>query len=195
MKPIIKKGDKYSRLTAIRFDHRGNHGRQYWLFKCDCGNEKVIQATNVKLLKSKSCGCNRKGCQLGQKRSEETRERMRQKALEQFKDGMPEKTKKKISETAIKLEVQKGKNNPMYGKLEEKSGHWKGDDVKYPGLHSWVTRRLGKPTKCEDCGEDGLSGKQIHWSNVDHKYHRAIEDWNRRCVKCHWKYDRENGLR
>ena len=56
-KPAIKKGDKYNRLTAIKFDHREEKSRLYWLFKCDCGNEKVVQVGNVKNGTIKSCGC------------------------------------------------------------------------------------------------------------------------------------------
>ena len=56
-KQFIKKGDKYNKLTAIRFDHQNKHGKSYWLFKCDCGNTKVIIASNVKCGNTKSCGC------------------------------------------------------------------------------------------------------------------------------------------
>ena len=56
-KPIIKKGDKYNFLTAIKFDHMDGHGNAYWLFKCDCGNESVAQVNNVKRGAVKSCGC------------------------------------------------------------------------------------------------------------------------------------------
>ena len=56
-KPIIKKGDKYNRLTAVRFDHRDKGKNAYWLFRCDCGNEKVAQVSNVKSGNIKSCGC------------------------------------------------------------------------------------------------------------------------------------------
>lgn len=59
-KPIIKKGDKYNFLTAIRFDHRGKYGQQFWLFKCDCGNKKVIAVEDVKRGTTKSCGCMRR---------------------------------------------------------------------------------------------------------------------------------------
>ena len=55
--PIIKAGDKYNRLTAVRFDHRNKHGSQYWLFKCDCENEKIIRVSSVKNNSAKSCGC------------------------------------------------------------------------------------------------------------------------------------------
>ncbi|RLB06914.1 MAG: hypothetical protein DRG27_06945 [Deltaproteobacteria bacterium] len=56
MKEIIKAGDKYNKLTAIRFDHK-KENRQYWLFKCDCGNEKVIYVNHIKNGHTKSCGC------------------------------------------------------------------------------------------------------------------------------------------
>ena len=56
-KPAIKVGDKYNRLTAIGFHHRNKHGSQYWLFKCDCGNKKVINVNCVKRGEIKSCGC------------------------------------------------------------------------------------------------------------------------------------------
>ena len=55
-KPIIKKEDKYNKLTAIKFNHKKKI-RQYWLFRCDCGNEKVILVTDVKRGMTKSCGC------------------------------------------------------------------------------------------------------------------------------------------
>jgi len=56
----IKAGDKYNRLVAIKFDHKNNDGKQFWLFKCDCGNEKIIETNKVKSGHTKSCGCLRK---------------------------------------------------------------------------------------------------------------------------------------
>jgi len=73
-----------------------------------------------------------------------------------------------------------GKNNPS----------WKGNDVGYDGLHRWVSRHLGKPDTCENCGVNGLSGKKIHWANKDHEYKRNLEDWLRLCASCHVAYDR-----
>jgi hypothetical protein len=57
---IIKKGDKYGKLTAIKFDHKDKQRKKYWLFKCDCGNEKVIRVSNIKNENTKSCGCLKK---------------------------------------------------------------------------------------------------------------------------------------
>ena len=54
---LIKKGDKFNKLTAIKFHHKNKKSQQYWWFKCDCGNEKVICVDSVKRDKSKSCGC------------------------------------------------------------------------------------------------------------------------------------------
>ena len=57
MRVIIKAGDKYGKLTAVEFVHKGKYGNQYWMFRCDCGIKKVIIATRVKNGYSKTCGC------------------------------------------------------------------------------------------------------------------------------------------
>lgn len=56
----IKKiaGNKYNKLTAIKpTQRRTKKGDVYWLFKCECGREKEIVASKVKVGKTKSCGC------------------------------------------------------------------------------------------------------------------------------------------
>lgn len=45
-------GEKFGKLTAIKFSHRIK-GNYYWLFKCDCGKEKIIRKGSG----IKSCGC------------------------------------------------------------------------------------------------------------------------------------------
>lgn len=50
-------GKKFNRLTAIRYVGKDNGGRALWLFKCDCGIEKVIQGYSVSSGKTISCGC------------------------------------------------------------------------------------------------------------------------------------------
>ena len=64
------------------------------------------------------------------------------------------------------------------------------ENILYRGIHSWMVRKYGQPTKCEDCGKDGLTGRQIDWANSDHKYRRVREDYLRLCKKCHRKYDK-----
>jgi 5-methylcytosine-specific restriction endonuclease McrA len=53
----IKTGDRFNRLTAIKLDRVGKHNRSYFLFRCDCGIEKVILGSQVKSGNTKSCGC------------------------------------------------------------------------------------------------------------------------------------------
>jgi len=49
-------GQKFGHLEAIRSVPKRN-GINFWLFKCDCGNEKEMNANSVKLSISISCGC------------------------------------------------------------------------------------------------------------------------------------------
>lgn len=49
-------GQKYGRLTAVRFSRmRGRHN--YWWFLCDCGNGKEARVGLVRAGDIKSCGC------------------------------------------------------------------------------------------------------------------------------------------
>lgn len=52
-------GIKYNHLTAIRYNHSDLNNHSYWLFRCDCGNEKIISSNSVtkKNAETKSCGC------------------------------------------------------------------------------------------------------------------------------------------
>lgn len=51
-------GLKFGKLTVLEFSHTSNHGAM-WKCKCDCGNEIITRASNLKSGKSKSCGCKR----------------------------------------------------------------------------------------------------------------------------------------
>ena len=93
----------------------------------------------------------------------------------------------------IKLNSALNKWNEDGGGLGEKNINWKGDKVGYGGLHAWVRLHKIKPNKCTKCGKIGNS-YQIHWSNIDHKYKRNLNDYVALCVPCHKKYDLKNGL-
>ena len=91
-----------------------------------------------------------------------------------------------------------GKNNGMYNKKQkqssknkigkanigEKSGMWKGDDVK--NKHGRIVQLKGKASKykCIDCGKQARD-----WSNIDHKYSLNPDDYLPRCRSCHRHYD------
>ena len=76
----------------------------------------------------------------------------------------------------------------------DKNPSWKGDNVGYNGLHTWVNKTLGKPDTCEECGKSGLSKKHINWANKSHEYKRDLTDWLRLCVPCHRVYDNKSNL-
>ena len=50
-------GIKLGRLTVIRLDHTDQRWRRYYLFRCDCGQRKVIHGSAVVSGNTKSCGC------------------------------------------------------------------------------------------------------------------------------------------
>ena len=56
MRPDIT-GMRWNRLTAVEYSHTDDRRRACWLFRCDCGQEKVIPAVDVKRGNTQSCGC------------------------------------------------------------------------------------------------------------------------------------------
>ena len=72
----------------------------------------------------------------------------------------------------------------------EKHHEWKGEDVGYSALHSWISRKKGsaKNYYCSVC----RTKKSLQWANKDHKYKRKLSDWIVLCSKCHYKYDEVN---
>lgn len=64
-------GKRFGRLLVVSFDRHSSSGHDFWLCRCDCGNEKVIQAGSLWRGHTRSCGCI-------------TKERMR---IKQFRHG------------------------------------------------------------------------------------------------------------
>lgn len=56
MRPSDLTGQRFGMLVAIE---RVEGGSSKWLCHCDCGNEKVVYATNLKNGQTKSCGCSK----------------------------------------------------------------------------------------------------------------------------------------
>ena len=48
--------NRYNKLVAVKFIETVKK-HSYWLFKCDCGKEKVLRVDSVLSGKTKSCGC------------------------------------------------------------------------------------------------------------------------------------------
>lgn len=48
-------GEKFGRLTVIRYSHTNKHGKTMWLCRCECGNEIVVQGAHLKSGHTTSC--------------------------------------------------------------------------------------------------------------------------------------------
>lgn len=53
-------GEKFGRLTVIKRKGYSKSKKTQWLCKCDCGNFKIINGSDLKSNKTRSCGCLRK---------------------------------------------------------------------------------------------------------------------------------------
>lgn len=62
MMPIDITGQRFGKLVAVAFVRsvqQGKQKRQFWLFRCDCGNEREMQKGSVTSGAAISCGCHR----------------------------------------------------------------------------------------------------------------------------------------
>ena len=90
---------------------------------------------------------------------------------------------------------EKIRNSPYhknFGRKGAKNYNWKGDDVKYGSLHTWIKNNFLAFDMCDLCG---TRLKTLEWSNKDHKYSRKREDWQFVCRSCHRRYDNDNKKR
>ena len=51
-------GEKYGSLTVIKYSHTEKN-KAYWLCKCDCGNEIIVNGVSLRNGNTKTCGCSR----------------------------------------------------------------------------------------------------------------------------------------
>lgn len=50
-------GQKFGKLTAVKFENRTVRGQHQWLCKCDCGNIKIVRKHSLTSGTTISCGC------------------------------------------------------------------------------------------------------------------------------------------
>ena len=53
-------GNRFSKLLVLKRADNTRNGQTQWLCKCDCGNECVVTASNLRRGKQVSCGCHGK---------------------------------------------------------------------------------------------------------------------------------------
>lgn len=64
--------------------------------------------------------------------------------------------------------------------------NWKGNNVKYAGLHAYIKSHKPKPYNCECCGKEY---KRLDLANISGKYKRDVNDFEWLCRKCHMTKD------
>lgn len=77
------------------------------------------------------------------------------------------------------------KREKMAFNVGSNNGLWTGDRVGLDGLHTWVKRRLTKPTFCEECKKV----PPYDLANRTGKYLRELSDWRFLCRRCHMLSD------
>lgn len=140
--PMIKAGDKFNKLTAVKFVETRRNSIQYWLFKCYCGKEKVICVSSVKNGTIKSCGCYKK--------------------ISLFKHGMV-KTKTYYSWASM-IQRCLNKNNPNYkhygGRGINVCQHW----LKFENFFEDMGEMPENKTLDRIENEKGYSKSNCKWS-------------------------------
>lgn len=72
-----------------------------------------------------------------------------------------------------------------YGKNH---GNWKGSEIKYFSLHTWMKRTYGLASICEN---NNTHIGRFQWANISGKYKRERKDFKMLCVSCHRLFDYE----
>ena len=136
----------------------------------------------------------------GKTHSEEAKEKMRAAKLNVYVGAAnpffgkthSEEAKEKMRAAKLKAPVRywAGKSRPDVTARCKGKAVVADDMLKYVGRHQRIAKLLGKENYCEICKSTTKSRYQ--WSNKDHKYSLNPNDWQRLCVSCHQKYDREH---
>ena len=67
----------------------------------------------------------------------------------------------------------------------EKSARWKGSEISYEALHTWVRYSKEKTGKCSTCSHRGVT----QWANISGVYLRDLDDFAEMCQSCHKELD------
>uniref|UniRef100_A0A6M3MAW5 Nuclease associated modular domain-containing protein n=1 Tax=viral metagenome TaxID=1070528 RepID=A0A6M3MAW5_9ZZZZ len=85
--------------------------------------------------------------------------------------------------------------------LGEKNNQWKGDNVGYYGIHTWLQNRYGKANRCENKENNILDfpclekSSNYDWALIKEKrYERKRKNFMMLCHSCHLKYDKQKSI-
>ncbi len=73
-----------------------------------------------------------------------------------------------------------GRKRCRLANLGSNSTSWKGDQIGYTALHSWMRKQIPKPRHCALCG-----APPHDLTNISGGYKRDTSDWRWLCRRCH----------
>jgi len=129
---------------------------------------------------------------LGKKMSQESRKRISLGHLGQkaWNRGIPMTEEKKQALSLARTLKLTGRKYSQEHREKISKALSGGVMIGYVALHEWVTRELGRPTKCTNLFCEDKS-KTFEWANKSHTYKKELEDWLSLCRKCHRNYDKD----
>jgi len=175
---------------------KGIRGSGKIIVLCPCGNHFIGDTFKVKQGKNKYCSlsCKYKYRVMPKKYSQYNKTKENPTKFKKghiaWNNGFRGSGICKPNNGSIKKGERRGINTEFKkgGNTDIANAKWKGNEVGYCSLHTWVKRKNGKADICEKCG----SKNHVEWANKSHDYKREIEDWIKLCKKCHVKYDRDS---
>jgi 5-methylcytosine-specific restriction endonuclease McrA len=172
-------GNKYNRLTVIKFSHKDKWQVVHWKCRCECGNEVVVSGGKLRSGHTKSCGCyktekfinERPGWNKGIPRSEKSLKKFKAKMRGRKRPPFSKKWKERIGRAS------KGRKMSLENKIKlsercsgEKCHLWKGGitpinskirhSVQYIEWRNVVFERDNYT--CQHCFARNGNGKSIH---------------------------------
>lgn len=205
-------GNKFGKLLVISQSGKNKRGDILWLCKCDCGLEKIVKGSNLRIGKTKSCGCLKKGPNIKNRKNQILNdfELLEFVCMDKNRISMWLAKCKCGSEKIIRSNTsvkscgcrkkivdksRKGKNHPRYNSmLSEKD---RNDKRIFSGYHDWKFKVKEKyKFQCLVCGDDKGGNLVSHHLDSYHDNISSRIDINNGvclCEKCHTSFHKEFG--
>lgn len=105
---------------------------------------------------------------------------------ENHKELSQKQLSKQLNRSIKSIEKQVYNLGIGFKRLGKDNNMWKGDKVKYFGIHMWIRKRKFKPELCEKCNKK----PPYDLANISQKYKRDINDFEWLCRSCHVRSDK-----
>jgi hypothetical protein len=192
-------GQRFNRWTVLKYV-----GNSKWLCKCNCGTIKAVNGTSLRSGESKSCGCYMKEriieAHLGRKRTEETRQKMRENHADFKGKNHPGFGKPRSRES------KQRQSKAMKGRfIGQNSPHWNSDltdkerqtQRNYPEYTEWRKAVYKRDNyTCQICGNNtggNLVAHHLESYRSNPKLRTTLSNGATTCENCHLDFHHKYG--